>query len=142
MSQTERKVLSVGVMPHAQQVKRTIAIARGEYKPKANEPKVWFSSMASLSQVLSDENQRLLRIIAEHKPKSLRELEEQSGRARSNLSRTLKTMECIGLVKLTRVNRKLVPEAKATAFEIKAGDWGFSERLGAKSKTIDKEVST
>lgn len=117
-------------MPHEQQKKRTIAIARGEYKPKANEPKVWFPSMASLSQVLSDENQRLLRIIAEHKPESLGELAEQTGRARSNLSRTLKTMEGLGLVKLMRVNRKLVPEAKATAFEIKAGDWGFSEQAG------------
>lgn len=134
MSTVRRKVMHVGVMPLEQQIKRTVAIASGKYKPKANEPKVWFPSMASLSQVLSDENQRLLRIIAQNSPESLRELEEQTGRARSNLSRTLKTMERYGLVKITKVNRKLVPEAKATAFDIRTGDWGFMNYLNAKNE--------
>ena len=52
--------------------KRTIAIARGEYKPKKNEPKIWFESLQSMAQILSSENQQLLRIIVEQKPASLR----------------------------------------------------------------------
>jgi predicted transcriptional regulator len=49
--------------------KRTIAIAKGTYKPKKDEPKIWFESIKSLSQVLSNENQELLKIIIECKPK-------------------------------------------------------------------------
>ncbi len=41
---------------------RTLAIARGEYKPKPNEPKIWFTSIRSLAEVLSDQNQQLLRV--------------------------------------------------------------------------------
>lgn len=43
--------------------KRTIAIARGEYKPGPDEPKIYFESMESLDQVLSGQNQELLRFV-------------------------------------------------------------------------------
>jgi len=76
--------------------------------------------------VLSDENQHLLRTIAEQNPESLRSLEELTGRASSNLSRTLKKLEQYGLVRLHKEARRVVPEALATAFDIKtAGNWGF-----------------
>lgn len=51
------KTLYVGILSKADYIKRTIAIAKGEYKPKADEPKVWFESIKSLKQVLSNENQ-------------------------------------------------------------------------------------
>ena len=44
--------------------------------------------------MLSSENRQLLRIIIDRKPKSIKELESITGRKRSNLSRTLKIMEC------------------------------------------------
>ncbi len=120
------KVMIIGIMPLEQQKARTIAIARGEYKPKKREPKVWFPSMASVSQVLSDENQCLLRTIAQNNPESLRELGDLTGRERGNLSRTLKKMAAYGLVKLHEAEgQRVVPEALATAFDIKARDWGF-----------------
>lgn len=37
-------------------------------------PQIWFSSLASLAAVLSDDNRRLLRLIHEKQPKSLTEL--------------------------------------------------------------------
>ena len=118
--------MRVGILPIDQQRLRTMAIVRGEYKPKKNEPKVWFQSMASLSQVLSDDNQLLLRTIAEQSPESLNSLENLTGRASSNLSRTLKKLELYGLVRLRKENKRVVPEALATAFDIKtAGNWGF-----------------
>ena len=64
------KVMNVGIISQESYKNRTIAIAKGEYKPKKNEPKVWFESIKSLSQVLSNENQDLLKLIIEHKPKS------------------------------------------------------------------------
>ena len=39
-----RNTIKVGIMSKAQYKKRTIAIAKGEYVPKKNEPKVWFES--------------------------------------------------------------------------------------------------
>jgi predicted transcriptional regulator len=88
-----------------------MAIARGEYVPARNEPKVWFESLQSLSQVLSEANRDLLKLILQTHPRSLNELAERSGRAISNLSRTLRTMERYGLVELEQgPNRQLVPK--------------------------------
>jgi predicted transcriptional regulator len=42
---------------------RALAIARGERKPTAGEPKIWFTSMRSLAEVLSDDNRALLNLI-------------------------------------------------------------------------------
>lgn len=112
------KTIKIGIMPLEEYKKRTIAIAKGEYVPKKNEPKLWFSSLESASQVLSSKNQELLNTIRVEKPKSLTELEALTGRRSSNLSRTLKTMEKFGLVKLKKEKRNLVPEVVACSFEI------------------------
>jgi predicted transcriptional regulator len=86
-------------------------IARGEEKPAPSDPKVWFTSTESFAKVLSAGNRELLRIIAEKAPASLEELAEITGRAGSNLSRTLKTMESYGLVRLEPGHgRKLAPK--------------------------------
>jgi len=58
----KKKVLKIGIIPREDYKKRTIAIARGEYKPKKGEPKVWFDSINSMAQVLSSENQKLLKL--------------------------------------------------------------------------------
>ena len=79
------KVLKVGIISREGYRKRTIAIAKGEYKPRRDEPKVWFESLQSVAQVLSSENQRLLKTIVEQKPNSLKELEAVTGRKSSNL---------------------------------------------------------
>ena len=114
-------VMNVGIMSREDYKNRTIAIAKGLHKPKKNEPKVWFESVKSLAQVLSNENQALLKTIIEYKPKSLTELEKISNRKKSNLSRTLKTLENYGIVSLTKVNGKVVPTVKATDFKVEFG---------------------
>jgi predicted transcriptional regulator len=35
---------------------RALAIARGDHQPRPDEPKIWFTSMRSLAEVLSDDN--------------------------------------------------------------------------------------
>lgn len=59
------KTLTIGILSKADYIKRTIAIAKGEYKPKEDEPKVWFESIKSVVQVLSNENQELLKTTAQ-----------------------------------------------------------------------------
>ncbi len=102
--------------------KRTMAIARGEYRPKKGEPKVWFETLQSMAQILSSENQQLLKIIKEKNPTSLKELEIATGRKRSNLSRTLRTMSRYGIIDLVKHNNRTVqPIVKATDFKIEFG---------------------
>lgn len=115
------KTLTIGIMSKEQYKQRTINIAKGIYKPKANEPKVWFESIKSLAQVLSNENQHLLRVIVENNPKSLKELEILTKRAKSNLSRTLKTLSRYGIVELNKENNSLVPKVKAVDFKVEFG---------------------
>jgi len=104
------KTLKIGISSYKTMKARTMAIAKGERKPKRGEPKIWFTSMESFSKILSDKNRALLRLIIETQPESLVELAGLSGRAKSNLSRTLRTMEGYGLVRLDKkAGGKIVP---------------------------------
>lgn len=112
------KTLVIGIMPQDKIRERMLEIARGEYRPAPEDPKVWFTSMKSLAEVLSDENRALLKVITDTKPESISALAEITGRKQGNLSRTLKTMSHYGLVDLLRENRHVRPIANATEFHI------------------------
>ncbi len=102
--------LTIGIAGYDRMKARTLAIARGDYTPATDEPKVWFTSIDSLAKVLSEHNRHLLGLISREGPGSLTELAEMAGRSKSNLSRTLKTMARYGLVELQRGERgRLVP---------------------------------
>ena len=83
-------------------------------------PTVWFDSWRQLANLLSDENRALLRLMQERQPRTVLELAEWSGRAASNLSRTLRHFERHGLVKMHRSadTRAVRPEALTTEFLI------------------------
>jgi hypothetical protein len=53
--------IAIGVMSQGKLRERVLAIARGDCKPKASDPKIWFTSMKSAASVLSDESLTLLR---------------------------------------------------------------------------------
>lgn len=114
------KTIVIGIMPQEKIRERLLAIARGEYKPKSTDPKVWFTSMRSLAEVLSDENRALLKVIRDLKPQSLSSLADITGRKPGNLSRTLKTMSNYGFVEMRRENRYMRPIVRATDFRIVA----------------------
>ena len=116
-----KKIMRVGIISREAYWKRTIAIAKGEYVPKPGEPKIWFESLQALAQVLSNENQELLRTIMEQKPQSIKELELMTGRKSSNLSRTLKTMENYGIVDLPKQKKAVIPKVKVTDFKVEFG---------------------
>jgi predicted transcriptional regulator len=117
-------VIKIGIAPQDEIRRRVLGIAKGEIKPKPGDPKVWFTSMHSLAQVLSDENRALLQVIRESKPESISALAAMTGRQQGNLSRTLKTMSRYGLVEMragTRGGRTLRPVTRVRRFEIVAG---------------------
>ena len=114
------KTIVIGIMSQEKIRARLLAIARGDYKPKATDPKIWFTSMRSLAEVLSDDNRALLKLIHEAKPQSISSLADITGRKPGNLSRTLKTMSNYGLVEMMRERKQVRPIAKATDFRIVA----------------------
>jgi predicted transcriptional regulator len=99
------RTLKVGIASYEQMKARTLAVPRGKQRVRRGDPRIWFTSMESFAKVLSDRNRALLALIAETQPDSIAELSELSGRAKSNLSRTLKTMERYGLVQLRKGQR-------------------------------------
>ena len=111
-------IIRIGIMPQEKIRERVLAIANGSYTPQNNEPKVWFTSIRSLAEVLSDQNRALINTIAEATPDSVSALAEMTGRAPSNLSRTLKTLANYGFVSLERSHKTVKPIANATKFEV------------------------
>jgi predicted transcriptional regulator len=64
-------------------------------------------------------NRALLRVIAEKAPSSLDELARITGEAKSHLSRTLRTMEGYGLVRLDRDQRgRITPKVMHDRVEL------------------------
>lgn len=111
--------LKVGIASYEEMKARTLRIAKGELRPGADEPKVWFTSMESFAKILSVGNRELLGTIAEMAPNSLDELAQITGRAKSNLSRTLKTMEGYGLVRLEKGERgRIAPKVTHDRLEL------------------------
>lgn len=96
------KKLVVGVASYEYMKSRSLAIAKGDYKPKRGEPKVWFRSIESAAKILSEKNQELLAIIVKNQPGSITELAELSGRGRTSVQRTIRTMARYGLVTLKK----------------------------------------
>lgn len=119
--------LKVGIADYEEMKARTMRIVRGEEKPAPGDPKVWFPSMESFAQILSMGNRELLRVIDEQAPGSLEELAEITGRAKSNLSRTLKKMVSYGLVRMEKDGRRHAPRVIHDRVEL---DLPLIERAG------------
>ena len=111
--------LKVGIATYEEMKARMMAVARGKLRVARGEPKVWFTSTESFAKVLSAGNRELLRVIAEQEPGSLDELARLTGKAKSNLSRTLKTMAGYGLVSLDRGERgRITPRVTHDRIEL------------------------
>jgi predicted transcriptional regulator len=118
--------LRVGIASYEEMKSRTMRIARGEQRVAPSEPRVWFTSTESFAKVLSAGTRDLLRVIAEKAPASLDELASLTGRKKSNLSRTLRTMEGYGLVRLERGERgRIAPKVgyDRVELELPLTDW-------------------
>ena len=93
------KILRIGIAPPSYVRERMLKIARGE-KPDHREPKVWISSPDALFKVLTEKNMLLLEIIRNSRPQSVTELARMTDRAVSNLSRTLHSLERLGIIEM------------------------------------------
>ena len=110
--------MNIGIISKEAYKKRTIAIAKGEYKPQQGEPKIWFESMDSMANVLSNKNQELLKLIVNYKPDSIKELEKISGITDNNLIQKLNYLARYGIVELKKSFNSIKPIVKVTDFQI------------------------
>lgn len=117
-----QKIVKVGIMDYMRFQRYTMAIACGKHTPGKNEPKIWFESIEACMQILSTKNIELLKLIDKQKPASIKELADLSGRAKSNLSRTLKTFQRHKLIDFVEEQHRKKPVALATEFDIQIGD--------------------
>ena len=105
-----KKTLKIGIAPREVVACYTRDVIGGRRRRRTDDPDIWLTSVESLAKVLSERNRALLALIAEHQPDSLDALAEVSGRAKSDLSRTLHTMAHYGLVHLEKgEGRKFKP---------------------------------
>jgi len=86
-------LLRIGIASQKSIRQRTLDIAAGRYVPKSNEPKVWFTSLESLAQVLSEDNRAIITTIQQYHPESVSALADLVGRAQPNVYRTLKKIQ-------------------------------------------------
>ncbi len=116
---TEKRILRIGVRSYEEAKAQARAVVRGEASRSPDEPTAWVTSTASLAQLLSEENRRLLEIIDREQPASIGALAELAKRAQPNVSRTLAMMESYGLVEfLEGPNRQKAPRVAYDELDI------------------------
>lgn len=86
-------------------------VARGE---RAMPP----PAAAMLATLSSPGNLDLLRIISREKPATVSQLAGRTGRAQSNVSRSLQTLARHGLIRLERAGKEVRPVAVARAVDV------------------------
>jgi len=85
----------------------------------SNPVSLHITSLAAVTRLISRENQELLQIIAQGEVTSLAELAGKTRRAESNLSRTLKKLETIGVLELVPgLGRAKIPKLSVESFRV------------------------
>ena len=69
--------LKIGIATYEEMRARTLAIASGDLAPKAEDPKVWFTSPERFAKLLSNKNRALLAAISEQHPVSISAIGEE-----------------------------------------------------------------
>jgi predicted transcriptional regulator len=115
--------LNIGIASYEEMKRWTLDVAAGRIKPGKDAPMLWFPSLKAAANVFSEQNRLLLKVIAEAHPQSIAELERLTQRKASNLSRTLRTLEHYGLVRLVegeagKGRRPLRPEVMVDAVHL------------------------
>ena len=121
---TERKIMGLNELEAEMR-----AVARGEIPapPDAASPK--FESVEALARLLTPENRSLLTVIRDRKPQSIAELAQWTGRAESNLARTLDKLGAMGLLTFETDGRRKVPMATVDRITVEIDPFGGNDRL-------------
>jgi predicted transcriptional regulator len=116
----EMKSVAAGKRPAPKRgAKRIFASETAVRQFKKRQAMVALESVEAALRLLTGQNRDLIRIIQAGKFNSMAELAAQSGRAESNLNRTIKKLSNLGLVTLKREGGRLVkPELAIRSLRI------------------------
>lgn len=84
-------------------------VARGEKPAPKDAAQPSLNSIEALMRLLTPENRQLLSVIRDRHPQSIAELANLTGRAASNLTRTLTKLEAAGLISMKIVDKRKIP---------------------------------
>ena len=106
---------------YANEAARVFAQKLGAAEKRARKaaPDINITTLAGVTRLMSRDNQELLRLISEAEVSSVAELAVKAKRAESNLSRTLKKLEGIGVLELVPgEGRAKVPRIAVKSFKV------------------------
>jgi predicted transcriptional regulator len=104
-------------------------VARGEQSAPTNAAKPSFNSVEALVRLLTPQNRRLLALIRDHKPRSVAELVQMTGRAQPNLTRTLAKLEAAGFIRTKAVGRRKTPSAAIKKIVVEIDPYSDHDRV-------------
>lgn len=105
------------------------AVARGEKPAPADAARTTFESVDALIRLLTPENRKLLAVIRDRKPQSIAELAKITGRAASNLTRTLAKLEAVGFVSMQGEARRKIPVSIVKKLRVEIDPFSQNDRL-------------
>jgi predicted transcriptional regulator len=105
------------------------AVARGEKAAPADAARTTFESVDALIRLLTPENRALLAVIRDRKPQSIAELAKLTGRAASNLTRTLAKLEAVGFVSMQGEARRKIPVSIVKKLRVEIDPFSQNDRL-------------
>ncbi len=105
------------------------AVASGEKQAPADAAQPSFNSVDAVIRLLTPENRLLLALIRDHKPRSVAELVQLSGRAQPNLTRTLAKLEAAGFVIMTADGRRKAPSTTISKIIIEIDPYSEHDSL-------------
>lgn len=112
-------VLTLGVMRATALQARHRAIAQGHFTPGPDDPKIWFTAIQTLADLLSDERRALLDALDEHQPESVLALSQWLGQPVVEVHQQLGPLVTHGLVEMRdQPKGPPRPVAKANVFHI------------------------
>src|SRR5712691_4899361 len=105
------------------------AVARGERPAPPGASRPTFNSVEALVRLLTPGNRHLLAIIRDHKPRSVAELAQLTGRAQPNLTRTLAKLEAAGFITMKAVGRRKAPSAAIKKIVVEIDPYSDRDRM-------------
>ncbi|EOX3388110.1 transcriptional regulator [Vibrio fluvialis] len=101
--------------------KYMLDVAAGKLNHVEDIPHFWFSSLTELALVLTNENIKLLNVMAYERPNSVGKLAEITGRSVEELSISIKKLTSKGFVRIEICGNEERLTAIYTSFEISMG---------------------
>ena len=121
------RILYIGIASREEIHKRMLEIAKGVRQHMPDEPKVWFTSTEALARVFSKKNMLLIEMIRHAEPLSVTELAERVGRAKTNVLRSLKTLQQFDVIDFQQGSgSRKAPRLRYDDFKVEGHLGGFT----------------